>query len=179
MTEPSLAPAASPPPLPPVPADESARAVTRERLRLLSIAYYISGVLGAVFVSFLLIHLCVFTAISFMPESAFQTNGSQHSTAQRSPQSIQKTPSAGPPLIIFRIVAGVIGVVILCGWTLGGLTFYAGRCIAKRRNRTFVLVMAGVNCIWIPYGLLLGIATFLTMGSADTRSEYSGVKKLS
>ena len=75
MTPPPLIPAACPPPLPPVPVDEAARAVTRERLRLLSIAYYVSGALGAVFVSFLLIHLCVFTAISFMPESAFQSKG--------------------------------------------------------------------------------------------------------
>ena len=178
MSESTFIPAACPPPLPLVPADEAALAVTRERLRLLSIAYCISGALGAVFVSFLLIHLCVFTAISFMPESAFQSKGNQHSTTQSSPQSVQKTPSAGPPVIIFRVVAGVIGVVILCGWTLGGLTFYAGRCIAKRRNRTFVLVMAGVNCIWIPYGLLLGIATFLALGSADARVEYSGGEKL-
>jgi len=155
------------------------QAVTRERLRLLSIAFRISGILGAVFVSFLLIHLCVFTAISFMPESTFQSSGNQHSTTQNGQQSIQPNTNAGPPMIIFRIVAGVIGVVILCGWTLGGLTFYAGRCIAKRRNRTFVLVMAGVNCIWIPYGLLLGIATFLTLESADTRLEYSGVGKSS
>jgi hypothetical protein len=167
-----LVPAVSPPPLPPIPIDETARAVTRERLRLLSIAYYISGALGAVFVSFLLIHLCVFTAISFMPESAFQSKGNEHATMQGSPQSVQKTSSAGPPVIIFRIVAVVIGVVILCGWTLGGLTFYAGRCIAKRRNRTFVLVMAGINCIWIPNGLLLGIATFLALGSADAKMEY-------
>jgi hypothetical protein len=172
MTAPPLIPAACPPQLPPIPFNEAARAVTHERLRLLSIAYYISGVLGAAFVSFLLIHLCVFTAISFMPESVFQSKGSQHSTTQSSPQSVEKTPSSGPPVIIFRIVAGVIGVVILCGWILGGLTFYAGRCIAKRRNRTFVLVMAGVNCIWIPYGLLLGIATFLALESADAKSEY-------
>jgi hypothetical protein len=43
----SLVPAASPPPLPPIPVDEGVRAVTRERLSLLSIAYYISGALGA------------------------------------------------------------------------------------------------------------------------------------
>ena len=173
----STVPQPNPPPLP-VPFDDSKRAVTRERLRLLSIAYRISGILGAVFVSFLLIHLCVFTVISFVPGSAFQSNGNQHSTTQNSQQSIQTKTNAGPPAIIFRIVAGVIGVVILCGWTLGGLTFYAGRCIAKRRNRTFVLVMAGVNCIWIPYGLLLGIATFLALGSADARVEYSGGEKL-
>lgn len=170
MTDPTSGPQASPPPLPPLPIDDSKRAVTRERLRLLSIAYRISGIIGAVFISFLLIHLCVFTVISFMPESAFQSSGSQHSTTQ----NIQTKNNAGPPLILFRVVAGVIGVVILCGWTLGGLTFYAGHCIAKRQKRTFVLVMAGVNCIWIPYGLLLGISTFLALGAEDAKLEYGG-----
>ena len=157
-----------------MPVDDPRRAVTRERLRLLSIAYRISGILGAVFVSFLLIHLCMFTAMSFIPGSAFQPTGNQHPITQNGQQSIQAKTNAGPPAIIFRIVAGVIGVVILCGWTLGGLTFYAGYCIAKRQNRTFVFVMAGVNCIWIPYGLLLGIATFLALGSEDAKLEYGG-----
>jgi len=174
MTDSSTGPQTNPPPLPPVPIDDPRRAVTRERLRLLSIAYRISGILGAVFVSFLLIHLCVFTVISFIPESAFQSTGSQHSATQNSQQRIQKKTNAGAPVIIFRIVAGVIGVVILCGWTLGGLTFYAGHCIAKRQKRTFVFVMAGINCIWIPYGLLLGIATFLALGSEDAKLEYGG-----
>jgi hypothetical protein len=43
----SLIPPVCPPPLPPVQADEAAHAVTCERLRLLSIAYYISGALGS------------------------------------------------------------------------------------------------------------------------------------
>ena len=32
-------------------------------------------------------------------------------------------------------------------------------CITKRQKRAFVFVMAGIDCIWIPYGLLLGIST--------------------
>jgi len=88
MTDSALGPQASLPPLP-VPVDGPKRAVTKERLRLLSIAYRISGVLGAGFVSFLLIHLCVFTAISFVPESAFKSSGNQHSTTQSGQQIIR------------------------------------------------------------------------------------------
>jgi len=61
-----------------------------------------------------------------MPESAFQSTGSQHSTTQNGQQSVQTKTNAGPPAIIFRLVAAVLGVVILCGWTLGGLAFLAG-----------------------------------------------------
>jgi len=113
MTDPTQMPQTYPPPLPPVLVDDSKRAVTRERLRLLSIAYRISGILGALFVSFLLLHLCVFTAISFIPESAFQSTGNQNSNTHSSQQIIQPKTNAGPPVIIFRVVAGVMGVVIL------------------------------------------------------------------
>ena len=174
MTDPTLISHAAPPPLPVLVGDPG-RAVTSERLRLLSIACRISGILGVVFVPFLLIHLCLFTVISFVPESAFQSKGNQHSTTlTNSQQNIQTTANPSPPAIIFRIVAGIIAVVILCGWILGGLTYYAGHCIAKRQKRTFVLVMAGINCIWIPYGLLLGISAFLALGSEDAKLEYGG-----
>lgn len=172
MSDSTTGPQVIPPPLP-IPPDDSRRAVTCERLRLLSIAFRISGILGAGFVSILLIHFFVFTAISFIPESAFQSTGStQHSPHQDSQPNIQKSANAGPPVIIFRVIAGVIGVIILCGWILGGLTFYAGHCIAKRQKRTFVLVMAGINFIWLPYGLLLGMATFLALETDDAKLEY-------
>jgi len=66
----------------------------------------------------------------------------------------------------------VIGAVILIGWLLGGLTAYAGRCIARREKRLFVLIMAGVNCIWIPYGTLLGIASFIFLETPAAKAAF-------
>lgn len=64
MSNSAPVPQVSPPPLPPGLIDDVKRAVTCERLRLLSIAFYISGALGATFVSILLIHFCVLAAMS-------------------------------------------------------------------------------------------------------------------
>jgi len=167
---------ACPPPLPPTPGGEIRRAVTCERLRILSIAYYISGALGAASISILLIHFCLFTAFSFIPEASFhQSPPAQHHGQQAAGEhSPQSGVSDAFPVIIFRIVAGILGMIILCGWTLGGLTIYAGRCIARRKKRTFVLIMAGINCLWIPFGTLLGIVTFLALGAEDAKLEYPG-----
>jgi hypothetical protein len=76
-------------------------------------------------------------------------------------------------VIIFRIFAGVIGVIILLGWTFGALTIYAGRCVQLRRHRLFILIMGGLNCALIPWGTLLGVATFMLLQAPVARREFS------
>ena len=164
---------------PPLPVNEQL-VVIRERLKLLSLGYYISGGIGAVLVSFLLFHLIFLTVLGSLPQSIWDSSSRSH-PAQTQSASIAGQPKTdskpaiennGPPVAIFRILAAVIGVVIITGWTLGGMTIYAGRCISKRKHRTFVLIMAGINCIWIPYGTLLGVATFLTLPTPEALEEF-------
>jgi hypothetical protein len=152
--------------------------IALDRLRLLSLGYYISGAIGAVFVSFLLFHLAFLLAFSFIPASQWNapvppSAGVQHVSPTPPPKM---GPSAaegqGPPVILFRIFAGVIGLIIVCGWTLGALTAYAGHCIKKRKHKLFIYIMAGINCIWIPYGTLLGIATILLFQWPEVQAEF-------
>jgi hypothetical protein len=154
------------------------KVIALDRLRLLSIAYYISGAIGAAFVSFLLIHFFLFLGFSFVPLEQWNTPTSQPRTAQYpsplpSPTALPIHKAAqAPPAIMFRIFAGVIGGIIICGWTLGALTAYAGHCIKKRRHKLFIYIMAGINLIWIPYGTLLGLATILLFQWPEVESEF-------
>lgn len=153
---------------------DARRAVTRERLRLLSWGYYISGGLGILTVSFLLIHLAFLIAVSSLPESAWagpEECGTPALADTHAEDEISRT-SDEVPVGVFRILAGALGLIILLGWIMGGLTIFAGRCLARRRNRLFVMVMAGWNCLWIPYGTLLGVLTFLTLGQRDVRDAF-------
>ena len=52
------------------------------------------------------------------------------------------------------------------------LTIYAGRCVQKRQHRTFIYVMAGLNCPLIPWGTLLGIATFILPQTPVAQREF-------
>ncbi|MEN3370433.1 MAG: hypothetical protein V7609_2576 [Verrucomicrobiota bacterium] len=149
--------------------------IMRERLRLLALGFYVKGAMGAVFISFLLLHFFMFLGFSFIPESAWNQPPKSATTTQSS--SILPSPSPrpvnqGPPVIIFRIIAAVIGVIILLGWTFGALTIYAGRCVRQRTHRVFILVMAGLNCALIPWGTLLGVATFTLLQSPEGRREF-------
>jgi hypothetical protein len=73
---------------------------------------------------------------------------------------------------MFRIFAGVIGLIILLGWTFGALTAYAGRCVQQRTHRLFIYIMAALNCALLPWGTLLGIATFYVLQSPAGRREF-------
>ena len=147
----------------------------RERLRLLALGYYVKGAVGAVFVSFFLLHFCMFLGFSFLPESSWNAPPKSATTAQSPlvlPSPALRVANQGPPVIIFRILAAVIGVIILLGWTFGALTIYAGRCVQKRQHRVFIYVMAGLNCPFIPWGTLLGIATFVLLQSPAGQQAF-------
>src|SRR5437879_3253828 len=53
----------------PPPLNFERQVIAMDRLQLLSLAYYISGAIGAAFVSFLLIHFFLLLGLSFVPAS--------------------------------------------------------------------------------------------------------------
>ena len=67
----------------------------------------------------------------------------------------------GPVIVIMAVVYLVGGAMII---GMGILNFMCARRIGKCRSRTFCMVVAGVNCIQIPFGLALGICTFIVLG---------------
>lgn len=162
----------------PPPLNLERQVIALDRLRLLSLGYYISGAIGAAFVSFLLIHFFLFLGFSFIPGSQWNASTPTPRSAQYASPTLSPTASPtsstaqAPPAIMFRIFAGVIGLIIICGWTLGALTAYAGHCIKKRKHKLFIYVMAGINCIWIPYGTVLGIATILLFQWPEVQAEF-------
>jgi hypothetical protein len=158
---------ATPPPAPPSPEVQMAinEAVDRDRLKLLEVAYYLSGGVTILFVSFLLIHFTLFLVLGLNPQVFAHTTGSNGH------------PAAPPPPGIFLVFAALIGLIILLGWTFGGLQIYAGRCLKHRRHRLFILVVAGIECIFIPWGTLLGICTFLTLERPSLKYRFAKTER--
>lgn len=56
--------------------------------------------------------------------------------------------------------------------TWGVLSLLTGSWIAKRKHRTATMVMAGVHCLNVPFGLLLGIYTIVVMVDDEVRNAY-------
>ncbi|MBK8499467.1 MAG: hypothetical protein IPL52_11790 [Flavobacteriales bacterium] len=71
------------------------------------------------------------------------------------------------------------GFMQVFGWVLfviieiiGILILLSGSWIAKRRNRTGSLVIAGFCCLNFPLGTALGIFTFVTLLNEEVKREY-------
>ena len=75
---------------------------------------------------------------------------------------------------LFQTFGWVIFVVIEV-W--GVLNLLSGYWIARRRNRTGTQVIAAFNCLNIPFGIALGIFTFVLMADDEVKTEYGALPR--
>lgn len=71
------------------------------------------------------------------------------------------------------------GFLQTLGWVLfifmeiwGILNILSGYNISVRRGRTLSFVTAALNCLNVPFGLGLGIYSFITLSDVQVRQEY-------
>ena len=115
-----------------------------EHLRLLSIFHYVVGGLAAVFSLFPIFHL-IFGLIFILAPQSFPGGG------------------PGPPALFGWFFVVVAATVMLLGWTFAALVLLTGRFLGRRRHYQFCLVMAGVECIFMPFGTVLGAFTIIVL----------------
>ena len=125
-----------------------------DQLKLLSIFHYVVAALAGVFASFPIIHLTLGLLFIFCPNE-FATKGEP------------------PPAILGWIFVGFASVFILLGWTFAAFVFAAGRCLAKRRRYLFCLVMGGVECLFMPFGTVLGVFTILVLSRDSVKQLFA------
>lgn len=118
-----------------------------EHLRLLSIFHYVVGGILAFFGCFPLIHLAVGISLllGFFPENP------------------QKPNDAAVMKIMGTFFVIVPTIVILTLWALAVLTVFAGRKLSKHQSYTFCLVVAGIICLFAPFGTVLGVFTIIVL----------------
>lgn len=73
-------------------------------------------------------------------------------------------PHQSPPEAVgwFMALFGLgFTLAMLC---LAALKVGVARCLKRRRARIFCLIVAGICCLGLPYGTVLGVLTFLVLG---------------
>jgi hypothetical protein len=125
-----------------------------EHLRLLSIFHYIVGGLATLFSFFPLIYAAF---------GAFMLYASAH------PHMQQGEP---PPPFLGWIFIGIGGFFLFAGEALAACIVLAGRFIARRRRYWFVFVTACVQCLFFPFGIILGVFTIIALSRASVKQLF-------
>lgn len=127
-----------------------------EHLRLLSIFHYIYAGITALFSCFGLFYI----SMGMFASSVFA----------RMPAGENPPPSS------FGYIFIAMGAFILIlGWTDAILVFLAGRFLARHAHPVFCTVVAAVNCLWVPIGTVLGVATIVVLARSSTRALFDPV----
>lgn len=147
------------PTVPPTPASfpthDAQQIIDDEHLKMLSIFHFVIAGLALFGLLFLCLHFLIMSTIFTNP----------HIWATRG--------NSGPPPEFFKIFLGFFYLIF------GGITAAAGVLnllsaifIRRRKHRAFSLVVAGLNCLQIPFGTILGVFTIIVLSRLSVRGKY-------
>jgi hypothetical protein len=126
-----------------------------EHLRLLSIFHYIVAGLAALFSLFPLLYTTVGVIFIFVAR--------------------QGTPKPGeelPPEFIGWIFAVIGSLLFLLGIAIAICILIAGGSLAKRTRYWFAFVMACIECLFLPFGTILGVFTIIVLSRESVKELF-------
>jgi len=127
-----------------------------EHVRLLAIFHYIVAGLAALF--------------SLLP-LLYTTIGAVFIFAAR-----HGTPKPGeelPPEFLGWIFLVVGLLLFLLGIAIAICILIAGRCLSRCKHYTFALVMACIECLFVPFGTILGVFTIIALSRESVKTLFS------
>jgi hypothetical protein len=127
-----------------------------EHLQLLAIFHYVVAGLAALFSFFPLLYTTVGGIFIF---------AARHGTA--------KPGEELPPEFLGWIFAVIGSVLFLIGIAMAICILMAGRSLALRKRYSFALVMACIECLFVPFGTILGVFTIVVLSRESVRGLFS------
>lgn len=124
-----------------------------EHLKLLSIFHYVVGGLAGFFAMFPIFHLIIGLVFILVPDESWGEG-------------------EAPPAFFGWIFVIFAGTIIAAGWSLAVCVIIAGRFLARRKCYLFCLVMAGIECIFMPFGTVLGVFTIIVLMRESTKGLF-------
>jgi len=115
-----------------------------QHLKILSVCYYVSAGFGVM--------------VFILSGLVFLISGSMNAGSLSNMQSLD------------YIVVSLVLVFLFCPMLV--FNVLAGRFIAKRKHRTFTLIVAGLNCLSFSLSTVVGIFTFMTLNRASVKELY-------
>ena len=127
-----------------------------EHLRLLSILHYVVAGLAALFSFFPLLYTTVGGIFIF---------AARHGTP--------KPGEELPPEFLGWIFIVLGSLLFLLGIAMAICILIAGRCLSRRKCYSFALVIACIECLFMPFGTILGVFTIVVLSRESVRELFS------
>jgi hypothetical protein len=128
-----------------------------DHLRLLAVFHFVGAGLALLGLAFLALHYVLFTTIFMDPKfMGEQWHG--------------PSPKEFFAILRWFYLIGAIWFV-----ASGVFNLLSGFCLRTRKLRTFSLIVAGVNCLHMPLGTILGAFTFVVLMRDSVRELYESV----
>jgi hypothetical protein len=128
----------------------------REHLRLLAIFHYVTAGLAALFSFFPLLYTTVGIVFIF---------AARHGTA--------KPGEELPPEFLGWIFAVIGAALFVIGIAMAICILIAARSVAHCKHYSFALVMACIECIFVPFGTILGVFTIVVLSRESVKGLFS------
>jgi hypothetical protein len=138
--------------LPPLMRDQ--RKVDVDHLRLLSIFHFVLAGFAVIGIGFVLLHYTLFHTVMANPEMWKQQKGGI------------------PPKEFFAVFKWFYVLFGSMSAAAVLLNLLSGLFLRRKKNRTFSLIVAGVDCLAMPFGTALGVFTFVVLLRDSVRELY-------
>lgn len=122
-----------------------------EHLKLLSVFHYVLGGVTAFFGCFPILYVVI---------GVLALTGKMDGNGQAPPEAF------GWMFVIMG------GAAILFAWTLAGGMILCARNLSARRAYTLCLVTAGLECLLMPLGTILGIFTLIVLSRPAVKAAF-------
>jgi hypothetical protein len=86
---------------------------------------------------------------------------------------MQDNGGKAPPAFMGWLFMLMGATFVTLGWSLAGLVLYAGRSIKARRRHTFCLVVAGLCCLFMPFGTMMAVFDFIVLSRPTVKALFS------
>jgi len=139
------------------PIDDSQRRRDSEHITLLAVFHFVISGLALLGIGFLFFHYALMSTFFSHPERWTAKN------------------ETAPPPEVFQFFHLFIWIYIFMGVALllaciGNLV--SGIFLCLRKHRMFSLVIAGLNCLQVPFGTALGVFTIIVLQRDSVRRTY-------
>jgi len=140
-----------------------------DHLKTLAICHYVVAGLSLLGLGFVALHYTMMRFV-FTNVEKFEKTAPASAKAEEAAQHLAQAPfNPADIMSIFVWVYVLIGIIIVVG---GTLTFLSGRFMHQRKNRTFSMIIAGLNCLHFP-GIVLGVFSLVVLTRESVARLYA------